>query len=308
MRKSFNTLIVFFINKRKYIILFIICCFLFLSPNNDDIKVCLCTIGKEENLYVREYVEHYKKYNIDKIFIYDNNEINGEKFEEVLNDYISTGFVKIVDIRGKLSQQLLAYQDCLNKNKKHFDWLIFYDMDEFIYLKNLNNIKYYLRQPQFKECQAIQLNMYFHTDNNQLYYENKSLVQRFPKKIKTKIGILKTIIRGNITTNIYCPHEINKNLVSCDGFGNFNIKNKGIINTNKTDFEYYYIDHYSYKSTEEFINKLMRGSAMKGYEKEMKYRKISWYFGVNKITKEKIDLIEKMTNLNLSKYRNTLKK
>ena len=58
-----------------------------MSPNNDDIKVCLCTIGKEENLYVREYVEHYKKYNIDKIFIYDNNEINGEKFEEVLNDY-----------------------------------------------------------------------------------------------------------------------------------------------------------------------------------------------------------------------------
>ena len=33
----------------------------------------------------------------------------------------------------------------------------------------------------------------------------------------------------------------------------------------------------------------MRGSAIKGFETEMKYRKISWYFDVNKITKQKID-------------------
>ena len=33
----------------------------------EKIKVCVCTIGKEENLYVREYVSHYKKYNVDRI-------------------------------------------------------------------------------------------------------------------------------------------------------------------------------------------------------------------------------------------------
>ena len=52
----------------------------------ENIKVCLCTIGKQENLYVREYVSYYKNYNLDKIFIYDNNEINGEKFEDVIGD------------------------------------------------------------------------------------------------------------------------------------------------------------------------------------------------------------------------------
>ena len=287
---------------------------IFISLSNlqkeevEKLKVCLCTIGKEENLYVREYVEHYKKYNVDKIFIYDNNEINGEKFEDVINDYITSGFVEIINIRGKVSQQIKVYQKCLNKNKKYFDWLIFYDMDEFIYLKDFNNIKYYLKKSEFNKCQAIQLNMYFHTDNNQLFYQNKTLAQRFPEKIQKRNGVLKTIIRGNISKKIYCPHELTKNLSSCDGFGNFNIKNKGIIITNKTDYQYYYIDHYSYKSTEEFINKIMRGSAIKGFEKEMKYRKISWYFGANKITKEKIDLIENLTNLNLSKYRIHLRK
>ena len=52
-------------------------------------KVCLCTNGKKENLYAREFVQHYINYGVDKIFIYDNNEQNGEKFEDVLDDYIN---------------------------------------------------------------------------------------------------------------------------------------------------------------------------------------------------------------------------
>ena len=32
-------------------------------------KICLCTNGKKENLYVREFVEHYIKYGVDKIFV-----------------------------------------------------------------------------------------------------------------------------------------------------------------------------------------------------------------------------------------------
>mgnify|MGYP002870175522 CR=1 FL=1 len=270
-------------------------------------KVCLCTIGKQENLYAKEYVSHYKKYNIDQLIIYDNNEINGERFEDVISDYISSGFVKIIDIRGKISQQLKIYQHCLDNYKNEFDWLIFYDMDEFIYLKGMNNIKYYLSNPAFQKCQAIQLNMYFHTDNNKLYYENKTLFERFPERITSKQGVLKTIIKGGINTKIICPHELNKKLVSCDGFGYFNIKFKHVITTDKPDFKYYYIDHYSYKSTEEFIKKIMRGSAIKGFEIEMKYRKICWYFGVNKVTKQKIDLIERLTKLNLSSYKSRIK-
>jgi len=50
-----------------------------------SLKVCLCTIGKKENLYASEFVELYKKIGYDKIFIYDNNDI-----EDVLYRQIST--------------------------------------------------------------------------------------------------------------------------------------------------------------------------------------------------------------------------
>lgn len=70
----------------------IIICFLI----NKKINVCVCTAGKIENRYIIEFVEHYKKYCVNKIFLYDNNDINGEKFEDVINNYIKGGFVKLI--------------------------------------------------------------------------------------------------------------------------------------------------------------------------------------------------------------------
>ena len=55
------------------------------KANKDkNIKICLCSIGKKENLYAKEYVNHYQKIGYNHIYIYDNNDENGEKFEDVL--------------------------------------------------------------------------------------------------------------------------------------------------------------------------------------------------------------------------------
>ena len=267
-----------------------------------EIKVCVCTIGKLENLYVREYVSHYINYGVDKIFIYDNNDINGERFESVINDYIEKGFVEIINFRSISNPQLKAYQECLNNNYNNYNWLIFYDMDEFIFLKDFRSIKKYLSQQRFNKCETIQLNMFFHNDNNLLYYENKSLYQRFTKKVERKTETLKSIVKGNITININCVHNINNNLKSCNGFGQFNEKEKALIFTQKPDYIFYYIDHFCFKSTEEFINKLNKGDAFFGENFDAKMRKIGWYFDINEIKKKKIVFIENHTKLNLSKY------
>lgn len=50
---------------------------------------------KNENKYAREFVQHYKKYWVDKIFIYDNNDIEDEKFETVLADNIKNKYNKV---------------------------------------------------------------------------------------------------------------------------------------------------------------------------------------------------------------------
>ena len=125
--------------------------FLFSSDkiNDKNTKVCICTLGKRENMYIKEFADHYKALGIDKIFLYDNNDIDDESFENVLSEYIKDGFIEIFNYRGKVHPQLKIYEDCYNKNKKIYDWFIFFDTDEFIHLDNYWNIKDFLNEKKF---------------------------------------------------------------------------------------------------------------------------------------------------------------
>ena len=81
--------------------------------------VCVCTMGKNENKYALEFVEYYKKIGVDKIIIYDNNDINGEKFESVLFKYIESKYVEIIDYRGKAKIQIKALNKVFTRKSLH---------------------------------------------------------------------------------------------------------------------------------------------------------------------------------------------
>ena len=278
---------------------------------NENIKVCVCTPGKKENKYIREFVEHYKKYGVDKIFLYDNNELNEERFEEAINNYIEDGFVEILNFRGYKKALFKIMNHCYRRNYRNYDWLIFFEVDEFIYLKDFENIKDYLGNKRFDKCERIQLNWILHTDNNLLYYDSRPLKERFPEREMKARGVkkgtsngIKSILKGHIPKiKINCVHTLNKKLKNCDGFGR-PTKIFGFC-SESSDFEYYYIDHYNFKSTQEFIDKVNKGDAL--FYKDNIIERIKTYFRYNSLTKEKIDLIEKGTQLNLSEFRNQLK-
>ena len=91
--------------------------------------------------------------------------------------------------------------------------------------------------------------------------------------------------------------------MACDGFGK---KKKNFDYNPKRNFQYYYIDHYYSKSTEEFIEKMMRGCVDLGLKR--RFGIISNYFEINTITVDKIKYIENVTLLNLSKYKEKIEK
>ena len=185
--------------------------------------------------------------------------------------------------------------DCYKNNYDKYDWLIFYDIDEYIHLKHYTNIKYFLNEKKFCKCQLIYLNLIIHTDNNKLYYENKTLAERFPITVsKEKFAgsnlEIKFILKGHIPNIIIKnQHFCNKKLRNCNGFGEPNTNY--YLYTYKPDYKYYYIDHYFSKSTEELIEKILKGDCR--YKKTIKLNKIERYFNQSEPTKEKIELIEK---------------
>jgi hypothetical protein len=262
------------------------------------LKILLCTIAKEENKYIKEFIEHYKKLKIKKIVIYDNNDINGEDFKDILKSEIDKNFVKIINYRGVKRPQIKALNNCYKRFNSEYDWIAFYDVDEFLKITNFSDINEFMSLPRFKNCQSILINWKYYGDNNKLYYENKPLYERFTAPFffnKSKnyniyyVSAAKTIVRGGLKIIwAHLPHYLN-NTINC--------RPDGSIIKNYFSFPQYsiaYLNHYITKSTEEFVDRLNRGDVFeKINERYIKNRIFKYYFLFNKKTKKKLDLFRK---------------
>ena len=173
-------------------------------------RVAICAIAKMENIYIREWVEHHLTLGVDKIFLYDNNDINGENFYDVIPDYIDEGRVELVDYRGKktedvkLSVQVQAYQDCYDRYSSSYDWIAFIDCDEFIHLEHHKNIKTFLSQSKFNEFKIVCMNWKIMDDNGLIEYDSRPCMERFTHPsttidAKNQNMFIKSIVRGGLT-------------------------------------------------------------------------------------------------------------
>ena len=90
---------------------------------------------------------------------------------------------------------------------------------------------------------------------------------------------------------------LDKGIQRCNGFGKIYKYSK--IRCNKLEYNnYYYIDHYMFKSTEEFMNKINRGDCLAHNNMGVKIYKISLYLRFNQIKKEKMIYLMKHLNIN----------
>lgn len=268
-------------------------------------KVALCCIGRLENQYSVEYVEHYKKLGFDKIFIYDNNHEGEEHFEDVLQEYIDNGFVEITDFRNNEAVQLKAYNDCYSKHGNEYDWIAFFDFDEFLTLVNDDDVKSFLSH--FEDFQCVKINWMVYTDNDIVINDHKPLLERFTTPMKYDKCIryefpennhVKSIVRGGIENFKWngTPHTPNMEINYCDSTGN---------KSNKAPFCKYdhssaYIKHFITKTIDEWINnKQIRGAGDRNkIQSDLAYT-IDNFFEYNNKTKEKIEYINSVLNNNI---------
>lgn len=264
------------------------------------LKVLLCTIAKKENKYIDEFVDFYRKLKFNKIIIYDNNNINDNSLEKILKKYMVNKFIKIIDYRGIERPQIKGLNECYKKYNKYYDWIAFFDVDEFLYIKNFTDINKFLLLNKFKKCQSIIINWKYYGDNNKLLYEKKHLSERFTipfyfkdknliRKHKYYYSAAKSIVRGKLNLIwAHLPHYF-KNTRNCRPNGKI-LKNY----FSPPQYSVAYIKHYLTKSTEEFIERLKRGNViLKTNNNYIRSRIKYYYFLFNKITKKKLNLFKK---------------
>lgn len=271
-------------------------------------RIALCCIAKMENDYIRFFVEYYQRLHFDKVIIYDNNDPDGEKFEDVINDYIQSGFVKIIDFRGRKVVQLSAYQNCYDRFNKQYDWIAFFDVDEFLtFSDGSDDIHDFLNQEKFLPYQLIHINWKVYGDNEMLDNYGGNVIDRFvePLPYDTKMlyidipedNQIKSIVRGGLSYVKWKKNPHTPTIVGyycCNPLGESVSANSPFLDY---DFSVAFIRHYSTKTIGEWVkNKMKRGYPDKTDECWKKRLNLDFFFRYNKKTEEKLKYAENILN------------
>jgi Domain of unknown function. len=273
-------------------------------------KTAICCIAKLENNYIREWVEYHLQLGFSKIFIYDNNEPWGEIFDDILSDYIHAEKVQIIDCRGKTVYHLFAFNDCYNTYGNDYDWIAFFDVDEFLTFSensNYKNIDDYLKD--IKDFNLIHINWMSYGDNNIVQYNTNKILTRFlcPLDFEKKINYdfpennhIKSIVKGRLGYFDYnTTHTpIGGNFKVCNGDGEALKENTQFC---PYTFKTIYFRHFVTKTILEWIQKIKKGTSDGNYEYP-----INQFFLYNDKTQEKELIVNQYLN-NLKVSENDLR-
>jgi hypothetical protein len=213
-------------------------------------KIALVCIAKNEDDYIQEWVNYNKKLGFDDIFIYQNDWIC--QIDE-------PNLIKI-EFNG-LNQQTNAYNNFIQNYHNNYDWVAFFDVDEFLVLKKHNNIKEFIMD--YDEYSSIGINWVLFGDNDLNSVDNNyEVLSRFTKRQSSINPHIKSIIKllPNIKMFVH-----NSDVLWVDTNKN---THTGPFNYGGND-DIAIINHYFCKTKEEFTNKINRGRADSTIKRDM---------------------------------------
>ena len=222
-------------------------------------KTALVAIGRRENQYAREWVEHYLKLGFDHIFICDNNRYLEEHFEAVIGDYVDDGLVTILDYRKTSGYQSAAYNEVYRKYGSEYDWIAFFDFDEFLTFGSGYTLKKMLGKCAGYDCVLVNWECY--GDNGLVHNDMRKVQERFTEPLPMDLYVqytghtenehCKSIVRGGLGEICFKsnPHLPDTRLRCCTADG------KRCEHTvfQQVDFTVARLKHYITKTVEEYM-------------------------------------------------------
>lgn len=204
-------------------------------------KIALVCIAKNEENYIKEWVTYHKKLGFDDIFIYQNDWRWDDEIENV-HKLIMDG----------VNKQRSAYNHFIT-NFTDYNWAAFFDVDEFLVLKQHKTIKEFIGE--YSDYNAIGINwVLFGNNGHENFDGNYSVINRFTMRQKDVNEHIKSIVKldKHVIMDVHNPNcsWVNTNKELCTGPFNFN----------KLD-DVAQINHYFCKSRLEFQLKCSRGRA-----------------------------------------------
>ena len=265
-------------------------------------EIVVCAMAKNEHLYINEWVEHYINLGFDKIYIYDNDELDSPYIANFINQKLLDKCV-IKNIRGQKRPKLQhdIYTGFYHKYGKTFSWCLFCDIDEFLF--GIDDIHSYLSQKRFENVEQIRVKWKLFGDDDLITRDmSKKVVDTFKHEVKNSLnrnlvnlGNLekqgKMIVKGGLDSVVirsphFASYSFRDNVIPSVLPSGKLCSSKVVIEEDYSN-ENVYLHHYMTKSLDEFINqKLSRTDAVFGNTIPLDY-----YWRINKKTPNKLEYL-----------------
>jgi hypothetical protein len=223
-------------------------------------------IAKNEGPYLVEWLEFHRLVGVDHIYIYDNG--STDQTHAILAAYMSAGFVTLTpwaSFDANVVPQYQAYAHCLSNFGRFWRWMVFIDIDEFVFPMQASSLHDVL--PAYDDLPALTLPWHMFGSSghkarpNGLVIENYTRRARIPSSVGDSDLIKwKTIVDPTWVKGVTSPHMF---LLKDGRKGAFD-EHRTWVNKSeraKQASSILRLNHYFTKSEEELAAKIAKGSA-----------------------------------------------
>lgn len=239
-----------------------------------NLKVALCAIAAYNEIsYIEEWISYYRKLGISFFDIaldnwtYDNNS-NDCRFIN-LGEYTSQ--------YPRFQRQIDFYNEFIQNKYKDFDFVLFFDIDEFLVIKDGSvTISEFLEKYLEYNGIAVNWNMFGSKENE---CNSNSVIQRFTHCKRSLCDYYKSIInlrKSKNSIHFSWMHGPDQYDTIIDVTRKMFMNNDKSAETNSETINTAYLNHYFTKSKKEYKEKIERN--------------YGWSYSLEKIKEQYLDM------------------
>ena len=225
----------------------------------------LCAIAKDETSFLREWTAYHHYVGFEKIYIYDNE--SRIPVRDSIAPFYDLHICDSYTMPGK-GMQLVAYNHCLKNHGHEFEWLAFFDIDEFLCLVQDKDARTLLRD--YEEFPALSINWSIFSSSGKLGSPAGFVAENYTQHLRYSINT-KCIVRPARVTMPFTAHHFLYN----QGLAVNTAKQPSLGAYTPLAIDKVRLNHYPYKSQQDYEQRLLRGDAT---YKDLNPRKLSHFY------------------------------
>jgi len=169
--------------------------------------LAVCAMFQNEGPYLKEWLEFNIIIGVEHFYLYNNN--STDNYKQVLQPYIESGIVDCIDCdypnEHISSYHPKVYNNCLDMVRGKVKWLMFIDIDEFLFPIQCDNLNDFLKD--YEKFGAVCANwIMFGTSNIDVIPENQLMIEALSMSCSTINQHIKSIIQPDKVKKFIVHH------------------------------------------------------------------------------------------------------